>query len=133
MGYINGVDNNIMGTDYDDDSNSVQQVDYNLSAMKTFQIGKLLATADEYFTHGFLEKAFFQYKCIWIHIAARLTDDQFNKCKKLEKGLIESLKLLDYSRKKLYLSYYYEKYTLHIQRMLKTYGFDIRDKEEKMF
>jgi len=108
-----------------------EQVEYNLSMMKIIQVGRLIQEADSLFLRGDYSGAFFRFKCIFIHIRNRLTEEQIKKSKKIEKKFFEkrdtNKKIPEYK----YKGYYYEKYSTLINSFLKDIGMDMREKEEE--
>ncbi len=102
----------------------INQVEYNLSSVKIQWIGELIKRADVSFIQGYVTKAFEYWNLVYGHICSRLTVPENNFCKIIEERFRFGTK-----HDKKYD--YYKKYSYFLQRMLKKYGFDMKEKEDQ--
>lgn len=107
----------------------ISQVQYNLSSFKIMHIADLIRNADFYYLKGLVTKAFFNWKCVFLHIRSRLNKKEIAYSQKIRYLFYKNRGNLDLLKKKAFLSFYYEKYENHLQNMLKKYGYDMKEKE----
>jgi len=110
---------------------SVEQVEYNLSAFKIGHIADLLKRSDILELSGNVNSAFRNYKCIYRHIKSRLNSEERKKEFRLRYGFLKNRLNITKKEKLIFLGMYYDKYTSFIQDMLKKYGFDMKPKSSK--
>lgn len=107
----------------------IEQVEYNLSGFKIGWIAELIRSADMQYLKGSVDHAFESWKCIYGHISSRLTKVEQNGFKKREAKFRSVWK--NHANPKSInplKAYHYEMYHGDLQKMLKKYGFDIRER-----
>lgn len=111
-----------------------EKVEYNLSAFKIGWIAELIRRADIQYLAGHIDHAFESWKCIYGQISSRLSEEEKKQFKKKEKEYrMIDRNTLDKRKMNSFRAYHYEKYYSGLQKMLKKYGFDIKEKESEEY
>ncbi len=109
-------------------SDTPEQVEYNLSSFKIGWIAELIRQADIHYLQGRINNAFECWNCIYGQISNRIKEGEDKRCKGIEKNCRISLNKLNSKAEK---SFYYGRYKRFLQILLKTYGFDMKIKESE--
>jgi hypothetical protein len=102
----------------------IKKTSYNLSEWKTNIIGEQLVKATNSYQTGKLRQCFFIWKSIVKLFDNRLSDEEYESIKLLEKKAFKNVKNIKT------FSYYLDEYTHRISKYMNKYGLDFSDKEE---
>ncbi len=109
-------------------SETPEQVEYNLSAFKIGWIAELIRQADIQYLQGKVNKAFESWNCIYGQISNRIEEEEDKRCKNIERNCRISLNKSNSNSER---AFYYSRYKRFLQILLKKYGFDMRIKESE--
>ncbi len=115
------------------DSEETPLVEYNLSLKKTEHIGNLLTSADRLYLHGNVIKAFESLTRICRRIRNRFSEKEFKYGKKLEFLFRKNRFQKDTGKRIAIYDFLYDKYDLFIERMLKKYGYDVKERQNEEY
>ena len=115
-------------------SETPEQVEYNLSSFKIGWIAQLIQQADICYLKGNTIKAFYCWKCIHGQIDNRIDEEEDKTCISLDNKFHNCKKKYpNYRDCKNAQNYYYGKYKKSLQKLLKKYGFDMKEKESNEY
>ena len=115
------------------ENNEISQVEYNLSNTKIIHIGNLIINADNHFLNGNLTRAFHNWTRVCRHIRSRFSKKEYLYSQNLEFEFERNKNELDKAKRRSRFSYLYDKYEFFLQKMLKKYGFDMKERQTEEY